>query len=157
MVTLALGGCGIRYGFTGGGLPSHVRSMAVLPFDNETTSSEIQRELFEQLRRELRGRLGVRDAAAERADAIVRGVITGYDTDVPVSFSADPNQAVSARRKLIVTIDISIVDQSNGKVLWERKGLRAEGEYAERAEAAGRKQALDRIITDIVDGAQSQW
>jgi hypothetical protein len=149
--------CGVRYGFAGGGLPPHIRTVAVLPFENETASPELQRELFELLRRELRGRLGVREGAEATADAIVRGAIKTYDVDIPIAFSADPQQAVTARRRLQVTIDIQIVDQSNNRVLWERRGLRAEGEYAERAEAEGRRAALQKIVNDIVEGAQSQW
>jgi len=149
--------CGVRYGFAGGGLPGHIRTVAVLPFENETASPELQRELFELLRRELRGRLGLREGVEATADALVRGTIKAYDVDIPVGFSADPQQAVTARRKLQLTIDIEIVDQSNGKILWQRRGLRAEGEYAERAEAEGRRAALQRIVGDVVEGAQSQW
>ena len=148
---------GVRYGFAGGGLPAHIRTMAVLPFENETASPELQRELFELLRRELRERLGVREEAEATADALVRGTIRTYDVDIPVGFSADPQQAVTARRRLQVTIDIEIVDQSNGRVLWQRRGLRAEGEYGERAEAEGRTAALRKIVGDVVEGAQSQW
>ena len=43
------------------------------------------------------------------------------------------------------------------QTLFERAGLKAEGEYAERSEPAGRKQALERIVNDIIEGAQSQW
>jgi hypothetical protein len=153
----ASAGCGVRYGFAGGGLPAHIRTMAVLPFENETASPELQRELFELLRRELRARLGVREGAETTADAIVRGTIKTYDVDIPVGYSADPQQAVSARRKLQVTIDIEIVDQSNGRVLWQRRGLRAEGEYAERGEGVGRLAALEKLVNDVVEGAQSQW
>lgn len=131
--------------------------MAVLPFDNQTAAPEIQSELFEIMRRELQKRLGVRDAPQERADALVRGTITTYDADVPVAFSADPSQAVSARRRLQITVDVEIVDQTTSKVLWQRKTLRAEGEYAERAEPEGRRKAIDRLVNDIVEGAQSQW
>lgn len=149
--------CGSPYGFAGGGLPPHVKSMAVVPFENETAASELQRELHEALRRELRGRLGVRDAAEAQADAIVRGTIRAYDVDVPVAYSADREQSVSARRKLQITVDIEIVDQTTGRVLFERKGLRGEGDYAERAEAEGRRAAINKIVNDIVEGAQSQW
>ena len=131
--------------------------MAILPFDNQTASPELQSELLERMRKELRQRLGVRDASEERADAIVRGKIVGYDADVPVAFSADPRQAVSARRKLQITVDVEILDQTSGKILWQRKGLRADGEYAERAEPDGRKVAIEKIVNDIVEGAQSQW
>lgn len=154
---LFLAACGVRYGFSEGAFPAHVRTMAVLPFDNKTSSSELQGELFDNMRRKLQQRLGVRDAPQDKADALVRGTIVAYDVDVPVAFSADPRQAVSARRRLQITVDVEILDQTTGKTLWQQKGLRAEGEYAERAEPEGRKQAIEKIVNDIVEGAQSQW
>jgi hypothetical protein len=131
--------------------------MAILPFDNETPSPDVQRELLEAMHRELQTRLGVRDAPESRADAIVKGVIRSYDADVPIAYSSDPTQALTARRRLRITLDVQIVDQTNGKTIWEKSGLAAEGEYAERDEAGGRREALKRIVNDIVEGAQSQW
>lgn len=148
---------GVHYGFSEGAFPSHIKTMAVLPFENQTPAPELQSELFDTMRTELQRRLGVRDAPQETADALVRGHIVGYDIDVPVAFSADPRQSTTARRRLQITVDVEIVDQTNGKILWQKKGLRAEGEYAERAEADGRKDAITRIVNDIVEGAQSQW
>lgn len=145
------------YGFAGGGLPPHVRTVAVLPFDNESGSPELPRELQDALRDGLQSRLGLRDASEERANAVVRGRITRYEFDIPVAFSADPAQATSARRRLRVQVNIEIVDQVTGRVLWSRSGMTAEGEYAERNEVAGRKQAIDRIVNDVIEGAQSQW
>lgn len=152
---LPLAGC--LYGFAGGGLPPHVRTVAVLPMDNETSSPELPRELQEALRAGLQSRLGLRDAPEDRANAVVRGKITRYDLDMAAGFSANPNQATSARRRLRVYVDIEIVDQVTGKVLWTRTGIQADGEYADRGEAQGRKQAIDRIVNDVIEGAQSQW
>lgn len=157
IILAAILGCGVRYGLAGGGLPSTIRTMAVLPFDNQTTSPEVQRELLDLMRRELQRRLGVRDASESRADAVVRGVISAYDADVPVAVSANPSQAVTARRRLQVTVDVEIVQQANGRVLFQRKGMRGEGDYDERAEPEGRRKAIEKIVNDIVEGAQSQW
>lgn len=158
LLTLAaIAACSVHYGFAGGGLPANIRTMAVLPFDNQTTSPDVQRELLDVMRRELQKRLGVRDASESRADAIVRGVITAYDVDVPVAVSANPQTAVTARRRLQVTVDVEIVEQSNGHVLFQRKSMSGEGDYDERAEAAGRTKAIEKIVNDIVEGAQSQW
>jgi hypothetical protein len=154
-VALALTGC--FYGFAGGGLPSHVHTVAVIPFENLTANPELQRELAESLRGQLRDRLGLRDAAEARANAIVRGTIQRYETDIPVGYSATNKQTTSARRQLQITVDVEMIDQVTGKTLWQRKGLNGEGQYEERGEAAGRKQAIDRIIGDIIQGAQSQW
>lgn len=155
LALLPLAGC--LYGFAGGGLPPHVRTVAVLPMDNETSSPELPRELQDALRTGLQSRLGLRDAPEERANAVVRGKITRYDLDMAAGFSANPSQATSARRRLRVYVDIEIVDQVTGKVLWTRTGIQAEGEYADRGEAQGRKQAIDRIVNDVIEGAQSQW
>jgi len=154
-VVLALSGC--VYGFTGGGLPSHVHTVAIIPFENLTANPEIQRELVESLRGGLRDRLGLRDAPEARANAILRGTIQRYETDIPVGYDATNKQTTSARRQLQITVDIEMVDQVSGKTLWQKKGLSAEGQYEERGEAAGRKQAIDRIVSDIIQGAQSQW
>lgn len=149
--------CASCYGFAGGGLPDHINTVAIIPFENETASPELQRELFDLMRDQLRGRLGVKDASESRADAVVRGTILRYDIDVPIGVSANPSQALTARRKLQIVLDIEIIDQSSGRALWQKKGLVAEGEYAERNEAAGRRDALRKIVNDVVEGAQSQW
>ena len=161
VAALSLTGC--LYGFAGGGLPANVRTVAIVPFTNETPSPDLTREVVDALRREMRNRLGVRDAAEGRANAVVRGTIVRYDVDVPVSYTANQgrgnnrNAATSARRRLQIVVDVAIVEQANGKTLFERKGLLGEAEYAERAEAGGRRQAIEKIVSDVIEGAQSQW
>jgi len=154
---LALDGCIWRYSLHGGGLPAHIRNVAILPFENQTGSTELQRELTEGLRKAFSSRLGLREAGEDKASAIVRGTIVQYDMDVPVAFSANPAQATSARRRLQVRVDVEIFDQVRGRVLWSRKGMSADGDYGENDEASGRRQAVERIISDVIEGAQSQW
>ncbi len=50
-----------------------------------------------------------------------------------------------------------MIDQVTGKTLWQQKGLLKDGQYEERAEATGRKQAIERIVNEVIQGAQSQW
>jgi hypothetical protein len=147
----------IPYGFTGGGLPSHIRTVAILPFDNQTATPDLPRQLADTLRARLHSRLGLREATEAKANAIVRGTIQRYETDIPIAFSATNKQATTARRSLQLVVDIEMIDQVTGKTLWQRKGLLAEGQYEERGEALGRMQAIDRIVNDIIEGAQSQW
>lgn len=153
---LLLAGC-IPYGFAGGGLPSHVRTVAVIPFENLTSVPEVQQELALALRTQLRDRLGLREASENRASAVVRGTIQRYEADIPIGYSATNKNQTSARRQLQITVDLEMIDQVTGKTLWERKGFIAEGQYEERGEATGRKQAIDRVVTELIQGAQSQW
>jgi hypothetical protein len=155
LAVLLLAGC--VYGFAGGGLPSHIKSVAVLPFENETPVPELQRQIFERMRGQLLGRLGLRDASESRADAVVRGVIRRYDADVPVGYTADPEQSTSARRKLQIAVDMEIIDQTNGRTLFQRRGFTVDGDYQEGAENEGRRQAIERLVNDVIEGAQSQW
>jgi len=156
LVLTALTAC-FPYGFTGGGLPSHIRTVAIVPFENQTATPELPRELTDALRAGLHDRLGLRDAAESRANAIVRGTVQRYEIDIPIGYSASNKQATSSKRSLQLVVDIEMVDQLTGKTLWQRKGLLSEGQYEERGEATGRKQAIERIVSDMIEGAQSQW
>ena len=158
VLALCLGACRFSpYKFAGGGFPSRIRTVAILPFENDTPVPELQRELFEAMRRQIQSRLNLREASEAKADALVRGSIVKYEIDVPIGYSSDPRQATSARRQLQIVVDVTILDQTSGKSLWERKGLTAKGEYAERDEAGGRRQAIEHVINDVIEGAQSQW
>ncbi len=155
-VLFLLGAC-MPYGFAGGGLPAGIRTVAVIPFENLTSAPEIQQELAVALRTEMRNRLGLREAAENRASAIIRGTIQRYETDIPIGYSATNKNQTSARRQLQISVDIEMVDQKTGKALWQRKGLLAQGQYEERGEASGRRQAIERIVNEMIQGAQSQW
>ncbi|HEY9450945.1 MAG TPA: LPS assembly lipoprotein LptE [Gemmatimonadaceae bacterium] len=155
ILPLLLAGC--IYGFAGGGLPPNIRSVAVLPFENQTPLAPLQHELLEEMRGEVEGRLGLREASEKRADAIVRGRIVSYEPDIPVAYSADPSRASTAQRKVQITVDVEILEQSTGRSLWTRKGLMRDGTYTEGAEERGRSDAIKKIVSDVIAGAQSQW
>jgi hypothetical protein len=61
------------------------------------------------------------------------------------------------QRQVAITVDVEILDQREGKTLWQRQGLSEVGAYAPPQEADGRKAALQKLVQDLVDGAQSQW
>ena len=150
-----LSGC--WYGFAGGGLPDHVRTVAIIPFDNLTTSPDLQIELAEALEDGVQRWLHLRPAPEERADAVIRGTLRRFETDIPISLSADRDQISSGRRRVELAVDIAIVDQTTGRTLWERNGLVVNGEYAESDEIAGRRTAIEDVVRALVEGAQSQW
>ncbi|HEX2451287.1 MAG TPA: DUF4136 domain-containing protein [Gemmatimonadales bacterium] len=155
---LLLGGC--LYGFAGGGLPSHIKTVAVLPFDNQTPEPTLTQEINTAVREAVEGRLGLRQASERQADAVVRGTITRYEPDLPVAFTGDAEGegAVTVTRRLVqISVSVEILDQANNKPLWQRSGLLLEGDYDPGREVDGREKALDKLVTNIVEGAQSQW
>jgi hypothetical protein len=149
---------GCLYGFAGGGLPAHIRTVAILPFDNQTGDAGITRDVSESVREALEDRLGLRIGAETQADAIVRGSISNYQADLPLSFQPTAAGAVSVTRRLVqIVVSVEIFDVAEERALWQRNGIRVEGEYSPPNEARGRELALERLVLDIVDGAQSQW
>jgi hypothetical protein len=145
------------YGFAGGGLPSDVRTVAVLPFDNTTPEPTLTSEVMTSVREAVENRLGLRQAGENQADALVRGSIVRYDPDLPVAFTGRDEQVSVTRRKVQLTVNVEILNQGTGQVLWQRSGLTVEGDYEPGNEAAGRERALEQLVTNIVEGAQSQW
>jgi len=102
-------------------------------------------------------RLGLRIAGESNADAVVRGKVTRYDPDMPAAYRAGQGRTDVTQRQVQISIDVEILDQREGKTLWQRQGLSETGDYAPPQEAAGRKIALEKLVNDLVDGAQSQW
>ena len=154
--TLVLGGC--LYGFAGGGLPPSIKTVAVLPFDNQTPEPTLTQEISRAVREAVEQRLGLRQSAEPQADAVVRGSITRYEPDLPVVYGADEDRTVNVtRRQVQITVTVEILDQKQGKPLWQRSGLVVKGDYDSGQEAEGRRKALDDLVVNIVEGAQSQW
>jgi len=132
--------------------------VALLPFDNQTAEPTLTQEVARSVRDALEGRLGLRQASEAQADALVRGTIVRYEPDLPVQYTGAEDRSVSVTRRLVqITVSVEIMDQRQNKPLWERNGLVVEGEYDPGQEQQGRSKALDKLVTNIVEGAQSQW
>jgi len=153
---LALSGC--LYGFAGGGLPPGVKTVAVLPFDNQTPEPTLTQEISRAVREAVERRLGLRQSAEAQADAVVRGSITRYEPDLPVAYTGnDSSEVTVTRRQVQITVSVEILDQKQGKPLWQRNGLVVRGDYDSGQELQGRARALEDLVVNIVEGAQSQW
>ena len=144
------------YGFAGGTLPN-VKTVAIIPFDNDTPEPALTQEVSDAVRQAFEGRLGLRVAPEATADALVRGRIVRYDPDLPVSVVAGPGQTVVTKRRVQLTVDVEIVNQRQGTTIWKQQGLSVDGVYDPPQDTQGRKLALQKLVSSIVDGAQSQW
>jgi hypothetical protein len=131
--------------------------VAILPFDNQTAEPALTQEVNDAVTVAMESRLGLRLAAEADANAVVRGTIVRYDPDLLLSQVPGEALVTVTRRRVRITVNVEIFDQVEGRALWQRSGLVVDGEYAPPAETEGRQVALEQLIADIVDGAQSQW
>ena len=159
LLPVAIAGC--NYSFRAGSFPPpHVRTIAVLPFENDTNRFELSGELYDKLVRDLPRALGIRTAGEDVADAVVRGSITRYDVRAPNYRAAAPGQPAQVlQRQVAIVVSVEIVDLVENVILWESRSVTGQGEFLEASESedVGRAEAIELLVQKIVDGAQSNW
>lgn len=157
-VLLLTSGC--VYSFVGGGLPRHIRTVAVVPFENTTPQPLLESEIETRLQEEVPRSLGVRIAAEDAADAVIRGRVTSYDE---VAASVRPTQQDQqipvVQRQVRVSFEAEIYDLAEDRPLWRAGGLTVIGNFQPDTESSevGRARAIEDLVRRIVEGAQSQW
>lgn len=157
---LALLSAGCNYSFRAGSFPPpHIRTISIQPFENETARFELSAELYDQLLRGLPAALGIRTAGEEVADAVVRGSINRYDVAAPNYRAGAAGQPAEVlQRQVNISVSVQIVDLVDNVILWESSNVTALGEFPEGApEETGRQRAIELLVREIVDGAQSNW
>ena len=157
--TLLLAGC--LYSFkAGAGFPDYVRTVAVVPFENQTNRPELTDEVFLALMRDFPRSQGLQPAGEDVADAVVVGVIKRYDLSTP-SYrpGAAGENAQVLQRQVSIMVEVHIINQVDNKVLWENASVSTQGQYLEESETEedGRALAIELLVQRIIDGAQSNW
>jgi Lipopolysaccharide-assembly len=160
LLLMPLAAC--NYGFTGGGLPGHVRTVAVLSFENNTSQPLLETDIQRALQVELPRSLGVRIAEESVADALVRGTVSSYDEVVssvrPTQAGAPADEILVQQRQVRIVFDAEIYDLRQDQVLWRAQGQSVLGTFSEgENQETGRARAIEELVTRFVEGAQSQW
>ena len=160
---MALAGC--LYGFqAGAGFPDHVRTVAIVPFENRTNRLEITDEVFQALLQDFPRSQGLQPAGEDVADAIVQGVITRYELSTPSSRPGAAGQTPEVlERQVTLVVEVRILnrgpDGGQWETLWESSGVSVQGPYSEESgsEDDGRRLAIELLVQRVIDGAQSNW
>ena len=159
IVALAVAGCNYSLN-QGAGFPAHIRTVAVLPFENETNRFELTQEVHEALLRQLPRSLGLNPAGEQAADVVISGSILNYDLTAPLYRRGAETETVQVlQREVVLTVKVEILDRENYTILWDQTQLRVVGQYldASETEDVGRSEAIRLLVQEIVDGAQSNW
>lgn len=156
---------GCLYSFqAGAGFPDYVRTVAIVPFENQTNRPELTDEVFQALLTEFPRSQGLQPAGEDVADAVVEGIIKRYDLSAP-SYrpgAAGENPQV-LQRQVTLVLEVRILHRTpeggEWEVLWENTNVSGMGQYLEESETEddGRALALEILMQRIIDGAQSNW
>lgn len=159
LLALLLTGC--NYGFRGGGgFPPHIRTLYIAPLENRTDRPELDPLIFRALNERLPNALGVRQAGERVADAVLRGQITRYEDLVQNYRPGNQGSVEVELNQVQVAVSLQIIDVKNNTILWESSGVTGRGEYqpgTQTPENVALPIAIESLIQQIIDGAQSQW
>ena len=154
---LVLFGCGV-YSFSGSGLPSHIRTVAVPVFDNQTAEYGIKENLSDQVIDALvtDGKLKV---VQERdADSVVEGTVVEYQNRAYTFDNSENVQEYIVR----IWVRVAYQDVRNRKAIWEEERMEGWGTYdvsidPPEDEELGRERAIAKLAEDIVDKVVAGW
>lgn len=157
-VLLGLAGC--AYSFSGSNLPSHIKTVAIPNFTNETLEPALDQEATAAVldRFVKDGRLKL--APESRADALLTARITLYENRVN-NYRADqtPRDYV-----VVVTVAAAMKDQVKNRELWQDEALTRSAVWAPSGESvllttetAAREEALRSLAGEIVTRTLEQW
>ena len=152
---------GCIYSFTGGGLPSDIRTVYVDLFENTTPDEALRGDVQRALQQRLPRELGVRIASQATADAIVRGKLNTYEeTTLNIAAQQQTGGRVQpVQRRLQITFDAEVYNVRRDSVVWRGTNLSAFGDYnpSNQTILVAREKAVVDVIQKVVQGAQSQW
>ena len=154
---ITLLGCGV-YSFSGSGLPSHIRTVAVPLFGNQTTEYGIKEKLTDEIIDRLvkDGRLKV--VGKEDADSIISGLVVEYKN---LAYTYDKSENVQ-EYIVHIYVGVSYQDVKNKKVIWEEERMEGWGTYDVQAdspedEELGRERAIAKLAQDIINKTVAGW
>jgi hypothetical protein len=159
LLALAFASCG--YSFSGSALPSHVKTVAVPVFHNNTLEYDLERELTQEVIAAFVRDNSLRVVGEKDADAVLTGRITGYENKV-FSYSAGE----TAEEYLVkITVSAVLKDQVENKELWKQDALSATATYAvvdrpgkpATTEQEGRRAAIRELSEVIFARTMEEW
>jgi len=126
LLVWVLSGCGYHLVGENVGLPEDVHSLSVGTLTNRSREHGLEKTLAFAMEREIhqRGHFRMEEDPAG-GDAVISGTIREVHLR-PVAFDAN-DQAVEYQ--IDMTLDLYLTRQSDGKVLWQVRGLRETDEY----------------------------
>ena len=155
---LIVGAC--NYGLQGGGgFPAEIRTVYIAPLGNQTVAFDLDDQIFNVMREQLPRALGLSLAGERNADAVVRGTVTRYEDAAQNYRAGQPGSVDVLQHQVQITVSIQIIDVRESVILYEQTAVSGRGVYRPdtQTDEIARTEAIEALIQQIINGAQSQW
>ena len=153
MLASLIAGSGCIYTFNPKG-KSDIKTLAIEPFDNRTSEYGLSDRLTTIVTDAFIKDGTMRIVPADKADAVLNGILTGYERQV-VTF--DTTDQVS-QFKVVLTCEISLKATKNDSTLWTQS-MTQEGVYsaASETEELGQQRAGQHLVEAVLTKTTKDW
>ena len=149
-------GCGI-YSFTNSSLPSHLKTVNIPLFMNQSLEAGIADEVTQELNKEMLGK-NLLSIVSDRGDATITGRITHYD-NTPYTYGTSGTRNVDIDQyRVQISAEVEFLDNKKNEALF--KGVvSGEGIYNFKTEdiKVGREKAVKDIVQRILEKSIQSW
>jgi hypothetical protein len=151
-----LSGCGV-YTFNGSTLPSHLKTVDIPLFANQSTTPGVAEELTSELSNRIVS-MNLLRVSSNRGDATIRGRVTDY-TATPRSFGTSGVRQVTVSEYVVkISVEVEFLDNKSNSPLYKGT-VTGEGVYNNQSltEANGRKTAEKDVVDQILQKSLQSW
>jgi hypothetical protein len=151
-LVLLMAGCGV-YTFNPSG-KSELQTISVETFRNDTRELGLADRVTESVIDALIADGNLKVVASDGADAILVGVLTGYERVVNLFDENDQVQSYKVRMNFM----ISLVNPEDQSEIW-KEAMPQEGIYdaASEVEEDGQRRAAERLVDAIINKTTKSW
>jgi len=154
LVSFLLGGC---YSFTASTLPSHIRTVVIHEVDNRTLDPVLGNRLRDGIVTLFKRNAGSVRIVNEEGNADFKVTLLSY-SNRPENFNS--NSEVETYR-VTLRVNVSFYDNVKDRIIYEGKGLSAEGVYDvqknESEERHGQQRAIEKLQELLIANALAKW
>ncbi|MBN2037054.1 MAG: LptE family protein [Chitinispirillaceae bacterium] len=154
---VVLGWCGCLYTFSGSTLPSHLKTVEVPLFADQSLEPTIADEITRELSREIV--TGNLLKVVERdGNAVINGTVTAYANE-PYTFGASATRQVAVEQYVVrITVEVEFMDNKKGEPIYKGQ-VTGEGIYdlANQTEQDGKQAAIKELVQRIMANSVQGW
>lgn len=157
LASFALGLCGCIYTFSGSTLPSHLKTVEITLFSNQSLEPNVADEITQALNNEvLSGNL--LKSVQKDGDAVITGTVTSY-ANTPYTFGATDTRQVSVQQYVVrIIAQVEFTDKKKDETIY-KGSVTGEGIYdlQKQKEIDGRQAAIKALVQRIMENSVQGW
>lgn len=159
LAAIPLDGCG--YSTSTALLPTHLKTVGIPTFENESSEHDLQVQITEAVIRRFIQDNHLKVVEQRFADSIILGRITDYRNAV---FGISPSDLAEEYR-VSITVSVTFKDQVKNREIWTDENLTKTANYyvtpvpgdSARTEQEGRRLAILKIADEILSRTVESW